>query len=255
MRREVEIRYPGERIVNVKVGKDGSCRLILESLENDSWEKQFEKTFFYVRASELKETDLFYAQFVPKTVRTNTLKSLLKNVMRSGIKDFWKPRYDPSFTENGVGFDFIPGAKPAVGMPASWWADAAKDFMPERNSRLGTKNEYIAFLGVLIKLLVSEGWSVDSAWAAVCNDSRELGNYRNGKVCTLEYTGSREICGIFDLANTYKILAVDKESSGFWLAGGCYINGGAPSLMSVDYFSRSTIDFTKNYNVGWIVMS
>lgn len=255
MKREVEIRYPGESVVSAKVTKEGSCRLTLEPSENESWEKQIEKTFFYVRASELKETDLFFAKFTPKTVRTNTLKNLLRSVMRSDIKDFWKARYDPSLTEDGLGICFVPGAKPALGKSALWWVKAARDFMPEKNSRLGNKNEYVAFLGTVIKMLVSEGWDINDAWSVICDDSRNIANFRNGKFCTLENTGSKEFYGLCDLANTYKLLVAVKDYTGFWLAGGCYINGGAPSLMAVDYFSGTSIDFTKNYNVGWVVLS
>ena len=100
--------------------------------------------------------------------------------------------------------------------------------MPESGSRIGTKSEYIAFLATLIKELVASGKSLEWAWNAVCNDSKELGNYwiyKDGKhYIEIETAGSREICGWYDLANTRKILAKDEEVDGFeyWLAGGDY---------------------------------
>ena len=75
-------------------------------------------------------------------------------------------------------------------------------------------------------MLVAKGWTCCEAWDAICNDSKNLGHYRNSHNAKHQFedTGSREICGFFDLANTYKILAEDKEAGGFWLAGGYYRN-------------------------------
>ena len=41
--------------------------------------------------------------------------------------------------------------KPAVGRTVKWWKKKAKEFMPEKESRIGTTNERIAFLALLIK--------------------------------------------------------------------------------------------------------
>lgn len=113
-----------------------------------------------------------------------------------------------------------------------------------------------AFLGVLIKKLIEEGKTVEWAWNAVCNDSRKLGHYLNSEnpKCRFEPTGSREICGFFDLANAYKILAWDIGAGGFWLAGGgcdgySYVN----PLADLDLFrDRDNIHFS---SVGWLVLS
>ena len=132
--------------------------------------------------------------------------------------------------------------------------------MPDRHSRLGTKYEYIAFLGVLIKKLVEEcKWSVAEAWHAVCNDSKELGHYLNSEYskCSFEDTGMREICGFFDLANTFKILAEDEDDS----IGAFLLAGGTHDLFSDDYSlarlgGRSTnCDNCCTMSVGWFVLS
>ena len=113
----------------------------------------------------------------------------------------------------------------------------------------------MAFLGVLIKQLVESGWSIEGAWNAVCNDSRNLGHYWNsaGALHKFEPTGSREICGFCDLGNAYKILAEDKETGGFWLAGGAYhCNGINNSLADLSLYD------CRNYKyygrVGWLVL-
>ena len=128
--------------------------------------------------------------------------------------------------------------------------------MPERHSRLGTKSEYVAFLGVLIKKLVEDcKWSVAKAWHAVCNNSKELGHYGNseGAKPSFEDTGMREICGFFDLANTYKILAEDDSIGGFWLAGGRY-SSNSNNRPLADLVQDSSRNVNCNNSVGWFVL-
>lgn len=69
----------------------------------------------------------------------------------------------------------MEGQKPAVGKSYNSWIEIVK------NSKwcIGTKSQYIAFLGVLIKRIVDKGWTVDEAWKAVCSDSKKLGHYIN----------------------------------------------------------------------------
>ena len=182
-----------------------------------------EDVFVKVPASELRLDDDFM-KYEPKTKREQKFKEQVEKAIKSGLKDFYRPKYDPSCSEDGTSICYAPGKKPAVGKSYNWWEKVAKEFCPERNSRLGTKYEYIAFVAVLIKKLVASGWSVTYAWNSVCNDSKELGHYWNSKnaKCAFETTGSREICGFYDLANTGKILAEDEEIIGFWIAGAHY---------------------------------
>ena len=179
--------------------------------------------FLKVPASELRLDDEFL-KYQPKTKKEKEFKELVEDAIKSGLKDFYRPKYDPSLSEDRTSICYVPGKKPIVGKSYNWWEKVSKEFCPERNSRLGTKYEYIAFVAVLIKELVASGKSVEWAWNAVCNDSKELGHYWNSKnaKCAFETTGSREICGFYDLANTVKILAEDEESFDFWLASAHY---------------------------------
>ena len=109
---------------------------------------------------------------------------------------------------------------------------------------------------MLIKKLVEEGKSVEWAWNAVCNDSKKLGHYWNCEDAKHEFEpiGSRCICGFYDLANTYKILAEDKEAGGFWLAGGYYFNYSDYCPLAGLY--RGTCrDNDSGNSVGWLVLS
>ena len=219
-----------------------------------------EDAFVLVEASKLSLDDKFM-KHKPKNKREEELKELLKKVIKKGIKDFYRPRYDPSFNEDGTSVNYEAGENPAIGKSYNWWDKVAKEYMPKRHSRLGTKSEYIAFLGVLIKELVSTGLRVDKAWAAICNDSSKLGNLSDYKNVIFEKTGSREVCGFFDLANTYKILMEDKDdiSGGYWLGATGIVNFNDwgdywyyPVLMGIQFeFNRKQED---RRSVGWIVL-
>lgn len=211
-----------------------------------------EGLFKKVPASELKLDDEFL-KHLPKTYREKDFKHLVETAIKNGLNDFWRPVCDPSFDDNGH-ICYEPGNKPAVGKNYDWWEANAKNFCPERGSRLGTKSEYIAFLAVLIKNLVASGKSVEWAWNAVCNDSAELGHYWNSENAkhAFEDTGSREICGWCDLGNAYKIVAEDKEAGGLCLAGGYYYNG------SVDFPLDNLYHYFYRYKdnlcgCGWLV--
>ena len=175
-------------------------------------------------------------------------------MIKSGASDFYRPKLDPSFDNQGK-ICYKAGRKPAVGKSYKWWEKNAREFCPERKSRLGTKSEYVAFLGVLLKNLVADGWEVVTAWNAVCKDSKSLGHYWNSVevLHDFEHTGSREIGGFYDLANTYKILAEDEDACGFWLAGGnCKdVIDYSPLADFIHDFSR----YGENaVSVGWLVL-
>lgn len=91
----------------------------------------------------------------------------------------------------------------------------------------------------------------------MCDDSRKIGHYRNsdGARGNFEPTGSREVCGFYDLANAYKLLAEDpwEEGGGFWDAGGyldCYSNEDPVSALLHD---RLFLD-KRRYAVGMLAM-
>ena len=208
-----------------------------------------------VEAESLSLDDEFM-KYKPKTEQEEETKALIKEAIEKGVKNFYRPIMDPSFTKTGENIRYEKGRGPAVGKSYNWWKKVAEEYCPERNSRLGTRLEYAAFLGVLIKNLVAEGRSISWAWNAVCNDSKELGHYRNSEnaKCKFEPTGSRQICDYYDLANTYKILAEDNEAGGFWLAGGCYFNYSDNNpLAGLNLDSCRDCDY--HYSVGWLVLS
>ena len=173
----------------------------------------------------------------------------LKKAISKSVKEFKVFVNDPSM-DNGK-FQFVPGFEPAVGYSYNEWEELAK----ENGLRLGTKDEYILFLGWLINSLINEGWFEKNAWFAVCTDSRELGHYIDSVEAKrgFEVTGSRMIAGKCDLANTSKVLARDEKAGGFWFAGGtCGNFGFSCPLAYLDLKSYYVKHYY--YSVGWFVL-
>lgn len=182
-------------------------------------------------------------------------KALIKEAIEKGIKNFYRPKCDPSFTE-GEGICFVEGKMPAVEKSYEWWVKVAKEFSPEHNSRIGTKLEYAAFMGVLIKQLVEDGKSPLDAWEMVCDASQELGHYWNSPNAKeeLEPTGSREIFGMCDLANTWKMVAEEEGSDNYLIAAGGYDNNGVYSPLS-QFILPEKCWYDNLDGVGWVIIS
>ena len=210
--------------------------------------------FILCEASKLSLEDEFM-KYEPRNDNEAHFKNELEKAIRSGgLKDFYRPKYDPSFDSDGR-ICFIRGAKPAVGKSYSWWEEHARYYWNGR-SRLGRKDEYLAFLGILIKKLSSTGWHMDAAWHVICNDSSVVGHYidsPNAKRKNFEPTGSRKFVDFYDLANTFKILSDDAGTGGFWNeCGAYYCNSGDTPLAQMDkYYSYED---ENNYGVGWIIL-
>ena len=263
MTTEFEIKVSDGRIIDAHTRvENGICKL---TIETEKTIRKAKDTFVLVEASKLslKDTFLKYELKGAGGQRAAELKQELIRMIDRGIKDFWRPRMDPSFDSERIGIRFVEDREPAVGKNYNWWDKAAKDFCPERNSRLGTRAEYVAFLGVLIKKLVESGYYWDEAWWAVCQDSKMLGHYADSKNARgkFEVTGSREVCGFCDLGNTNKILAFDKKEGTFWRAGGSYeFPGGLcplAYLRTLTWENRTTENLLADELddfVGWIVL-
>ena len=234
---EMKIMVPKGWIINEKLMNDGSRMLTIKPDKACYLQEGF---FKKVPASELSLEDNFL-KYVPKTEREKEFKKEIKKVIKDGVRDFWRPICDPSFYGDDICYK--PGEMPAVGKSYEWWEEKAKCFCPERGSRLGTKQEYIAFLAVLIKEMISSGKAKKWAWNAVCNDSKELGHFGDSIDAKRDFepTGSRGICGWYDLANTSKILGCEKGEYGMWTASGSYDDR---------FESRTYLFYLYHFNTG-----
>ncbi len=218
-------------------------------------QEYIDKYFPIAKASTLSLEDEFL-KHEPETEEQRKFKNALISAIKSGLSDFRAQRMDACFDEEG-NICFKAGMKPAVGkLSVKDWKRVAKEFLPEKESRLGTTKERIAFLGLLIKYLIEEkGYQVSDAWKAVCDQSKDLGHYADSEnpKYNFEDTGSRQVGEWCDLGNTFKITE-DDEASGFSLVGGYYFSNGynypLAVVISINY--PNCVDY---YGVGWFVLS
>lgn len=217
-------------------------------------QEYIEKYFPIAKASTLSLENKFL-KHEPETEEQRKFKNALISAIKSGLSGFRAQRMDACFDEEG-NICFKAGMKPAVGkLSANDWKRVAKEFLPEKGSRLGTTKERIAFLGLLIKYLIEEkGYEVKDAWKAVCDQSKDLGHYWDSENAKHDFedTGSRQIGEWCDLANTCKITE-DDEAGGFSLVGGNYNNNGNNYPLA-DVNSINNPNNVYNNSVGWFVL-
>ena len=246
---EMKIEISNARISNAIIMPDGTCKLELE-METVTSEKA-KNGCIRVPASKLSLEDAFM-KHKPESVAEKKFKDSLTKVIKNGIEDFYRPAMDPSFSDNEeTKIHYMKGERPAVGKSYNWWKETVKD----SKWCLGTSAQYIAFLGVLIKMLVFHGWAVSEAWGAVCNDSWMLGHYDNEAIDAtshLRNTGSKKVFNFFDLANTRKFLAEDGDSSVFWIASGCHRDKSNRSLAVMNW--SKDCDANLGSCVAWLVL-
>ena len=188
----------------------------------------------------------------------NAFIEAISEVKAAKLEPFYKPIYDPS--EDGNIIAYQKGKKPAVGHSYNWWVETASKMsaVDGRHWRLATEYQYYTILLWLINQLVKGDKSVDVAIKMVVLDSRELGHYDDSENSTegkdFEDTGSRCVCGVYDLANTCKILSCsDKEAGGFWFGGGNFYDYGDRYPLASLFHDTHVVN--DNYNgVGLLVL-
>ena len=122
--------------------------------ETKGTQEYIEKYFPIAKASSLSLEDEFLKHRA-QTDNQKKVKKMLKAAIKSGLEDFRAQRMDASFDEEG-NICYKAGMKPAVGKSANWWNEKAKEFMPEKESRLGMTEQRIAFLGLRMKYLIEK---------------------------------------------------------------------------------------------------
>lgn len=253
---EIKIVLEGERIVGVSEINILNGRLSLKVL-TEKEEEEVKRIFIpsrnivLIEASKLSVSDDFMA-YQPKNDKEKIFKERLEQAIAKGVKDFYRPVLDPSFGSNGrLQYEFN-SCSPAVGKSYEWWENIAKDIMPERKGRLGTKNEYLSFLAVLLKKLINAGWDTEKAWKAICIDSRELGYYPtidDLPIRRFSWTGRNEVLGFYDLASTSKILSDDEGDDEFFTTR---VSIYAKNALA-DLYPSTSKSYDLNEAVGWIV--
>lgn len=171
------------------------------------------------------EPNIFAGEWLehkPTTRRQEETLTLYQDAKAKGrLHTFTCMTIDPSFEEGRLVYQ--KGLQPEVNFTQENWSEKLKDYDPSRNSRQMTRTEYVCRNLFLIQKLVKSGYEIKKAWEAICDSSKKLGNYWNPDNTNHDFepTGSREVCGFCDLANTKKLLAKDPwdKTVGFWIAG------------------------------------
>ena len=188
----------------------------------------------------------------------NDFIEAVAEVKEERIEAFYKPIYDPSDAGDHR-VTYMKGMRPATGHSYNWWVKTASN-MPAVEGRhwcVATEYQYYAFLVWLINQLI-KAETLEETLNQIIIDSKELGHYYNSKGSTKanesEPTGSRCICGIYDLANVSKILACsNQEAGGFWLGGGCYY-GNSDNYPLANLYHDTDVDGDDYDSVGMLVL-
>ena len=197
--------------------------------------------------------------FKSTNAEINMFIEAVAEVKEASLETFYRVMYDPS-EAGGHMVVFQKGKRPATDHSYNWWVETASKMSPVegRQWHIATEYQYYAFLVWLINQLVKIGKSVEEALHQVVLDSKELGHYYNSENSTkgedFEFTGSRCVCGLYDLANTCKILQCSNSGAGgFWVAGGGYkLNSYYNPLADLNFETFGDIDY--NFRVGLLVL-
>lgn len=168
-----------------------------------------EQYFPVVEVESLTMRDTFLREHVPRSRNEERIWRSCECAVRYRTRNFRRCAFSPSFDGNGR-LTFSPNLLPAVGKPARWWAENARQVCLEKKSRLATVFDEDLLNGMLIRYLIEQvGFTVSEAWNSVCRKSARLGNFWDspGSPHALEPTGSRKIGRFSDFGNTCKIVS------------------------------------------------
>lgn len=205
-------------------------------------------------------TEGFYDNVLNYSSKNGDIQAFIgavREVQEVGVEPFYRPVMDPSLEDGNVVFK--KWNKPAVGYSFNFWKQKAEEMPAVEGKKwhIGSEYQYYAFLTWLINQLVATGQGIKGAIEAVVLDSKELGHYRNAKnaLQDFETTGSREVCGVYDLANAYKLLACsNEEAGGFWVAGGIY-HRSSDDCPLADLDCDNNVDRFNLGSVCWLVLA
>lgn len=133
--------------------------------------------------------------------------------------DYWIANLEPSVNEGKI--YYAKGEKPGVGFSCKQYKEMAKNYAPERGSRLAFVDELLVWYALRI---VNKQWTL--RYAAF--DSSSGGNYRNApdKAGCREKTGARKCGGYYDGQGNTRKIATEGFTCIYALLGGSNICDG-----------------------------
>lgn len=217
-----------------------------------------EQFFPVVEVESLTMGDRFLREHVPRSRNEERIWRSCESAVRYRTRNFRRNAVSPSLNEEGK-IVFTKGGKPAVGKPARWWAERAKQVCLEKKSRLATVFDEDIFNGILIRYLIEQaGFTVSEAWSAVCRKSARLGNFWDspGSPHALEPTGSRKIGRFHDFGNTCKIVCSQLFEEKYFYYGGDFwdLSHECPLGSLIGIPNEEVERVTYDRSVGVIVM-
>ncbi|MBQ2836203.1 MAG: hypothetical protein IJE68_05160 [Clostridia bacterium] len=241
--RKVVLEAPQDMHYEAAIGENGE--LILR-LVPDSSEKSGDKAKFFtqITAEDREKVKIWLVKQKSENEREKSFLKRVRNALKAVDYDYWIANLEPSVTEGKI--YYAEGNAVGVGFSCNEWIKMAKEYAPERGSRLS--NEYELFIWYALRI-VNRLWTLDY----VANDSSIVGNYRNspGATHSLEKTGARKCGGFCDgQGNSYKIVT---REGGYALVGGYYNNNGHNYPVADVNYNSHPYDI-QSYSSGVLVL-
>ena len=227
--RKIVLEAPDGMYYTTTQGENGE--LIIRLVPNSS-EMSCEKAKFFTKitAEDRKKLKNWLAKQKGKSDREKSFLTRVREAVKAVDYDYWIANLEPSVTDRKI--YYAEGNAVGVGFSCNQWMQMAKEYAPERGSRLSNEHELYIWYALRI---VNGLWTLDY----VANDSSSAGNYRNapGATHAMEKTGARKCGGFCDgQGNSYKIVTCE---GGYALVGGHYVEDGSDyPVADVNYYHR-----------------
>ena len=242
--RKIVLEVPDGMYYTTTQGENGE--LIVRLVPNSS-EKPRDKAKFFtqITAEDRKKVKNWLTKQKGKTDREKSFLTRVKEAVKAVNYDYWIANLEPSVTDRKI--YYAEGNAVGVGFSCNQWNQMAKEYAPERFSRLSNEHELYIWYALRI---VNGQWTLDY----VANDSSSAGNYRNapGATHSMEKTGARKCGGFCDgQGNSYKIVT---REGGYALVGGRYdFDGICFPVADVSYSNNS--DYLQLNGSGVLVLT
>ena len=200
------------------------------SAELQPVEQQREEPFFTkITAEDREKVKKWVARQNGKTDREKAFLKRVAESIQAVNYDYWIANLEP-YVENGKIY-YAENHDVGVKFSCNQWGQMARDYKPEKGSRLSNLHELFIWYALRI---VNNLWTLDY----VANDSSSAGNYWNAPKSSksMDKAGAKECGGYRDgQGNTFKFVT---REGGYALVGGGYFNNGNDySVASVNHIS------------------